>query len=46
MAWFTRVTRFGDAHMVYAQEKQRTCGRASVMLAIFKKNTRVPGKTS
>jgi hypothetical protein len=46
MAWFTRFTRFGDAHVVYGQEKQMTCGLASVMMVIFKKNKLVPGKTS
>lgn len=43
MAWFTRFTRFGDVHMVYAQEAVNSCGIASVMMCVFKINKLVPG---
>lgn len=46
MAWFTRFTRFGDAHLVYGQEAEMACGLASVMMVIFKKNKLKPGKTA
>ncbi len=38
MAWFTRFTRFGDVHLVYAQEKDNSCGIACVMMTVFKIN--------
>jgi hypothetical protein len=43
MAWFTRFTRFGDVHLVYAQEKGCSCGIASVLMTVFKVNKFVPG---
>ena len=43
MAWFTRFTRFGDAHLVYAQEQQNSCGIACVMMTAFKINKLTPG---
>jgi len=43
MAWFLRFTRFGDAHFVYAQEKDNSCGIACVMMTVFKINKLVPG---
>ena len=43
MAWFTRFTRFGDVHMVYAQENECSCGIAAVMMTVFKINELVPG---
>lgn len=36
MAWFARFTRFGQAHMCYAQEKGDSCGIASSMMVNFK----------
>lgn len=44
MAWFTRFTRFGDTHAVYAQEEDNSCGIACVMMTVFKINKIVPGK--
>ena len=46
MAWFTRFTRFGDAHLVYAQEAENSCGIASIMMVVFKINKFRPGKTA
>jgi len=38
MAWFTRITRFGDVHLVYGQEHDRSCGLACIMMCVFKLN--------
>lgn len=46
MAWFTRITRFGDVHLVYGQEANMSCGIASVMMCVFKINKLLPGRTS
>ncbi len=46
MAWFTRLTRFGDAHLVYGQEANMSCGIASVMMCVFKVNKLKPGAAS
>lgn len=46
MAWFTRFTRFGDAHIVYAQEAANSCGIACVMMVTFKINKLRPGATA
>jgi hypothetical protein len=46
MAWFSRITRFGDLHLVYGQEANMTCGIASVMMCIFKVNKLTPGSTA
>lgn len=46
MAWFTRFTRFGDMHFVYAQEEGKTCGIACVMMVVFKLNKLASGKTA
>ena len=46
MAWFTRITRFGDLHLVYGQEHNMSCGIASVMMCVFKVNKLTPGRTS
>lgn len=43
MAWFVRFTRFLDAHLVYAQEAENSCGIASVMMCVFKINKLRPG---
>jgi hypothetical protein len=43
MAWFLRFTRFLDAHAVYAQEAQNSCGIASVMMCVFKLKKLRPG---
>lgn len=43
MAWFSRFTRFGDAHMVFGQERSISCGLACVIMAAFKVNKLVPG---
>ena len=36
MAWFARLTQFGQAHMCYAQEKSDSCGIASSIMVNFK----------
>lgn len=46
MAWFTRLTRFGDVQLVYGQEANMSCGIASVMMCVFKINKLTPGTTS
>ncbi len=46
MAWFTRITRFGDVHLVYGQEANMSCGIASVMMCVFKINKLKPGATA
>jgi hypothetical protein len=46
MAWFTRLTRFGDAHLVYGQEANMSCGIASLMMCVFKVNKLKPGAAS
>lgn len=43
MGWFSRFTRFGDTHLVYAQEAEQSCGIACVMMTVFKINKLVPG---
>jgi hypothetical protein len=42
MTWFTRITRFGDVHMVYSQENANSCGIACVRMVIFKTNKLKP----
>jgi hypothetical protein len=46
VAWFTRLTRFGDVHLVYGQEANMSCGIASVMMCVFKVNKLKPGSAS
>jgi hypothetical protein len=46
MAWFTRFTRFGDVHNVYAQEADDSCGIACVMMCVYKINKLSPGKAA
>jgi len=43
MSWFTRLTRFGDMHLVYGQEADYTCGPACVLMCVFKINKLKPG---
>jgi hypothetical protein len=43
MGWFSRITRFGDVHLVYGQEANMSCGIASVMMCVFKINKLKPG---
>lgn len=43
MAWFSRLTRYGDMHIVYGQEKDKSCGMASILMAYFKANKLTPG---
>ncbi len=43
MAWFMRVTRFGDVHLVYGQQANMSCGIASLMMCVFKINKLTPG---
>lgn len=44
MSWFSRFTRYGDMHIVYGQEKDESCGMASIMMAFFKSYKLVPGQ--
>ncbi|MEM8690810.1 MAG: hypothetical protein AAGG57_02900 [Pseudomonadota bacterium] len=46
MAWFTRFTRFGDAHLVFGQEANMSCGIASILMCVFKINKFTPGATA
>lgn len=46
MGWFTRFTRFGDAHLVFGQEAENSCGIACVRMCVFKVNKIEPGKTA
>lgn len=46
MAWFTRLTRFGDMHIVYGQEHGKSCGLAAVMMCVFKINKLTPGRAA
>jgi hypothetical protein len=46
MAWFTRFDRFGDMHFVYGQERENTCGPASVMMCVMKINKLAPGRSA
>lgn len=43
MSWFSRLTRFGDMHIVYGQEKDNSCGMASIMMTFFKTYKLTPG---
>jgi len=44
MAWFSRITRFGDVHLVFGQEANMSCGIASVLMCVFKINKFSIGK--
>lgn len=46
MGWFTRFTRFGDAHIVFSQEGDNACGIACTMMCVFKITKLTPGVTS
>src|SRR3712207_717571 len=46
MGWFTRYTRFGDAHLVFSQRGPEACGIASVRMCVFKVNKLEPGQTA
>jgi hypothetical protein len=43
MAWFCRVSRFGDLHWVFGQERSISCGVACAIMAAFKINKIAPG---
>ena len=43
MGWFTRVDRFGDAHLCFSQEQSDSCGLACVKMILFKVNKLRPG---
>lgn len=36
MSWFLRLSRFGSAHMVRSQDKDMSCGMASIVMMNFK----------
>jgi hypothetical protein len=36
MSWFMRLSRFGSAHMVRSQDKEMSCGMASIVMMNFK----------
>jgi hypothetical protein len=42
MGWISRFTRFGDAHWVFAQERNISCGVACVIMAAYKINKFTP----
>ena len=42
MAWFTRISRFGDVHFVFGQEQGMTCGVASALMCYTKINKLSP----
>lgn len=46
MPWFLRLSRFGDAHAVYSQQEENSCGIASVMMCVFKVNKLTAGATA
>ena len=46
MPWFTRFSRFGDVHLVYSQAAENSCGIASVMMCVFKRNKLRPGASA
>lgn len=46
MPWFTRLSRFGDVHLVYSQGAVNSCGIASVMMCVFKVNKLAPGRAA
>jgi hypothetical protein len=46
MAWFSRLTRFGDVHWVFGQEQDVSCGVACVIMAAYKINKLKPGVKS
>jgi len=37
-SWFLRIDRFADVHLVAAQNKDQSCGLASIKMVIFKVN--------
>ena len=43
MAWFTRISRFGDVHFVFGQEQGMTCGPSSALMCYTKINKLSPG---
>jgi hypothetical protein len=45
-SWFLRIDRFGDVHMVAAQNKGQTCALASIKMVYFKVNKLRPGVSS
>ena len=42
MAWFTRISRFGDVHFVFGQELGNTCGPSSALMCYTKINKLSP----
>jgi hypothetical protein len=46
MAWFSRISRWGDIHLVFGQRWQNSCGLASVLMCVFKTNKLTPGASS
>lgn len=45
-SWFVRIDRFADVHLVAAQNKQQSCGLASIKMVIFKVNKLRPGASA
>ena len=43
MAWWYRIDRYGDSHIVFSQEKDMSCGLASAKMIVFKVNKLRPG---
>lgn len=44
MQWYSRISRFGDIHMVYGQKWANSCGLASTVMCAFKTNKFAPGQ--
>ena len=44
MGWFLRIDRFSDSHLCFSQEREMSCGLASVKMIVFKVNKLRPGK--
>ena len=45
-SWFLRMDRFGDAHAVCAQNKEKSCIMASIKMVAFKVNKLRPGRNA
>ncbi|HVK17523.1 MAG TPA: papain-like cysteine protease family protein [Fimbriiglobus sp.] len=45
-SWFLRIDRFADTHLVAAQNKDQSCGLASIKMVVFKINKLRPGASA
>lgn len=46
MTWFTRIDRFGDTHLCFAQSDTDSCGLACSKMIVFKVNKLRPGASA